>query len=108
MCTCQRTTSAVLDVEDPIQTEYNLEVSSPGLDRRLFTAEQFSRFIGEQVLIHLKVPLGKQKKIQGEIVEVIQDKIHLSVGSENIEILFDDIHKANVVLPCVNEANRHE
>lgn len=89
--------SAVLDVEDPIQTEYNLEVSSPGIDRRLFTAEQFSRFIGEQALVHLKTPLGKQKKIQGEIVEVVQDNIHLSVGSENIAITFADIHKANLV-----------
>ncbi len=89
--------SAVLDVEDPIKNEYNLEISSPGLDRVLFTAEQFSCFIGSEVLIQLRKPLGKLKKFQGEIIEVVDKEISLVAGQENIKIMFSDIHSANLV-----------
>lgn len=89
--------SAVLDVEDPIKHEYNLEVSSPGLDRLLFTAEQFSRFIGSEVLIQLRKPLGKLKKFQGEIIEVVDKEINLVAGQENIKVMFSDIRSANLV-----------
>ncbi len=43
----------LLDVEDPITVAYNLEVSSPGLDRPLFTAEHYARFVGEEVTLVL-------------------------------------------------------
>ena len=51
--TVSRQLSAVMDVEDPISSEYTLEVSSPGMDRPLFTLEQFAAFVGEQVKIRL-------------------------------------------------------
>ena len=47
-----RQVSGVMDVEDPISSEYNLEVSSPGLDRPIFTLEQFESIVGEFVDIH--------------------------------------------------------
>ena len=50
--------SGVLDVEDPIPGEYNLEVSSPGMDRPLFELSQFERYLGEQVQLKLLAPVA--------------------------------------------------
>ncbi|MEX1237590.1 MAG: ribosome maturation factor RimP, partial [Pseudomonadales bacterium] len=57
-----RQISAVMDVEDPIEAQYTLEVSSPGLDRRLFTLPQFEAFEGEQVRISLKSPYEGRRR----------------------------------------------
>jgi len=57
-----RQVSAVLDVEDPISTEYTLEVSSPGVDRPLFTAEQYASYIGEDVKLQLTMPVAGMVK----------------------------------------------
>ena len=53
-----REVSAQLDVEDPISSQYTLEVSSPGIDRPLFTPAQFQRYAGEQAKVALKLPQG--------------------------------------------------
>ena len=63
--TVSRQVSGVLDVEDPISGEYTLEVSSPGMDRPLFTLEQFARYVGEQVKIKLRVPFERRRNFQG-------------------------------------------
>ena len=57
-----RQVSAVLDVEDPIADKYNLEVSSPGLDRPLFTLNQFERYLGQEILLHLRIPVADRRK----------------------------------------------
>lgn len=60
---CERVShqvSGLLDVEDSIQGQYTLEVSSPGLDRPLFKIEHFDRFIGQQIKVRLKMPLNGQ------------------------------------------------
>ncbi len=70
---CERTSrevAALLDVEDPIPGHYVLEVSSPGLDRPLFSPEQFDRFTGEVVQITLFAPLGGRRKFKGRILGV--------------------------------------
>ncbi len=59
--------TGVLDVEDPIQGTYNLEVSSPGLDRPIFTLEQFHRHIGENVRITLNIKQDGRRKYSGRI-----------------------------------------
>ncbi len=59
---CERVShqvSGLLDVEDPIQGQYTLEVSSPGLDRPLFKREHFDRFAGQQIKLRLKLPLNE-------------------------------------------------
>ena len=53
--------SAVLDVEDPITVAYNLEVSSPGLDRPMFTAEHYVRFTGEEVALVLRMAVQNRR-----------------------------------------------
>lgn len=88
--------SAVLDVEDPIDCEYNLEVSSPGLDRPLFSAEHFSRFIGHLVQVHLHNPIGKRSKLRGKIVKVVDEAITLTVEQQEVVLMFSDIRKANL------------
>jgi ribosome maturation factor RimP len=65
-----RELSAVLDVEDPIPHGYNLEVSSPGIDRPLRTASHFRRFIGETARVALARDLDGRKRFKGTILEV--------------------------------------
>ncbi|QIW16011.1 ribosome maturation factor RimP [Pasteurellaceae bacterium RH1A] len=92
-----RQVSAIFDVEDPIADKYNLEVSSPGLDRPLFTLEHYQRFIGREVVIHLRIPMFDRRKWQGEILSVENDLISLKVENEERAFAFGNIQKANLV-----------
>lgn len=89
--------SGVLDVEDPISGEFNLEVSSPGLDRPLFTSEQFARYIGREVNVRLRVSVDNRRKFKGVIEEVEGERIHLRVEDTGMVIGPDQIEKANLV-----------
>jgi len=95
--TVSRQISAVLDVEDPIQGNYTLEVSSPGLDRPLFTVEHFIRFLGSRVSIRLRTPLESRRKISGVIKSVENDVITLAGEEKDFNVPFDVIDKANLV-----------
>ena len=92
-----RQVSAILDMEDPIGGEYTLEVSSPGLDRPLFTSEQFGRFIGSAVKVRLHHPVDGRRKLNGSIVNVSGEEIVLSVDGEGFLLQHTEIEKANVV-----------
>ena len=70
-----REVSAQLDVEDPISGNYTLEVSSPGVDRLLFTPAHFARFVGEQAKVGLKLPQDGRRRLQGRIAAVEGDTI---------------------------------
>jgi ribosome maturation factor RimP len=87
-----REVSALLDVEDPIPGEYNLEVSSPGIDRPLFGAAQFARFVGEQAKLSLRIPQEGRRRLQGRIarvegntVVIAEEKAEYAVAEANIE-----------------------
>jgi ribosome maturation factor RimP len=75
--------SAVLDVEDPISVAYSLEVSSPGLDRPLFTAAQFTQFIGEEVSLVLRIAMQNRRKWQGIIKTVDGEMITVTVEEKD-------------------------
>lgn len=92
-----RQVSAIFDVEDPIADKYNLEVSSPGLDRPLFTIEHFQRFVERDVLIHLRIPMLDRRKWQGKLVSVEGDLITLNVDGNLQAFAFGNIQKANLV-----------
>lgn len=92
-----RQVSATLDVEDPIQGEYTLEVSSPGMDRPLMTLEHFQRFVGENVALRLRIAFEGRRKFSGLLKGVEDDEIVLEIDSEEYLLPFELIDKANVV-----------
>lgn len=92
-----RQVSAVLDVEDPIADKYNLEVSSPGLDRPLFTLAQYVHYIGQDIVVHLRIPVADRRKWQGELAKIENDMITLIVDKQEQVLAFGNIQKANVV-----------
>lgn len=98
---CERAShqiSGVLDVEDPIRGQYNLEVSSPGLDRPLFTVEHYTRFLGEKVKIRLRLAINGRRKFTGRIQKVENGVITIvDDADQEFELTIDDIEKANLV-----------
>lgn len=92
-----RQVSSILDVEDPITGEYNLEVSSPGLDRPLFELEQYQEYIGAVVSLRLRVPFDGRRKFKGQLTAVEGEDVVLRVDQEEYLLPIDLIDKANVV-----------
>lgn len=88
---------AVLDVELPNMGRYRLEVSSPGLDRRLFTLEDFQRFQGATVKMRLHTPVEERRNWTGEIVDVLQDTVTIKMEDKIYTFAFENIERANVV-----------
>jgi ribosome maturation factor RimP len=80
---CERVSRAVselLDADDPIQGHYTLEVSSPGLERPLRSAEHFARFVGEDVFVELSQPSANRRRFKGRLT---------SAGPRSIEVEVD-------------------
>lgn len=92
-----REVSAQLDVEDPISSHYTLEVSSPGIDRPLFGAAQFARFVGESAKVVLRLPQDGRRRLQGEIVRVAGEDITFNVDGNEFTVRADNIEKARVI-----------
>lgn len=92
-----RQISGVMDVEDPIQVEYTLEVSSPGMDRPLFTLAQYQSFVGHQVQIRLRMAFEGRRKFQGLIKGVEGDEVVIVVDDHEYLLPFDSIEKANIM-----------
>jgi ribosome maturation factor RimP len=93
-----RQVSALLDVEDPIAGQYVLEVSSPGLDRPLFTPEHFRRFVGHEVKIVLKQAREGRRRFRGRLAGVRDDQaVVLIEDSEEHVLALSAIGKANLV-----------
>ena len=89
--------SAVMDVEDPITVPYNLEVSSPGLDRPLFTAEHYERYAGDEVTLVLRMAVQNRRKWQGIIKAVDGEMITVNVEGSDEVFALSNIQKANLV-----------
>lgn len=88
--------SGVLDVEDPIQSEYNLEVSSPGWDRPLGKLEHYERFVGERAAIQLSMAMQGRRKFTGEIAAVNGREIEMVVDGNTVAVDFDQIEKGRL------------
>jgi len=88
--------SAFLDVEDPISGPYNLEVSSPGLDRPLKSIKDFEKYRDKLVRIVTVEKIDNQNFFIGRIVGVSNNLIRLLVNKREIEIFFDNISKAKL------------
>ena len=92
-----REVAALLDVEDPIPGQYSLEVSSPGLDRPLFTVEQFDRFSGELAQVTVFAPVGGRRKFKGQILGARGDEVLLNQDGNEVVLEFGNIAKARLV-----------
>ncbi|HET6604404.1 MAG TPA: ribosome maturation factor RimP [Xanthomonadaceae bacterium] len=92
-----REVEAVLDVHDPIKGRYTLEVSSPGLDRPLFTAAQFERHLGEQVRLTLALPVDGRRRLSGRIVAVEGGTVVLAAAEGEVRIDSGVIEMARIV-----------
>ena len=94
---CQKVShqvSSVLDVEDPIPGQFNLEVSSPGMDRPLRKVADFERFTGEAVKIKLTVPtLEGQRNFTGTLKGIKDDEVILEMDGETHYLALDTIDK---------------
>ncbi|MBK46466.1 MAG: hypothetical protein CMD82_01170 [Gammaproteobacteria bacterium] len=77
-------------------SEMSIEVSSPGINRRLYILKDYENFIGEKILVKLKRAVNGKRTIKGRISKVEESLIELEVHGEVISILFENIKKANL------------
>jgi len=103
-----REVAALLDVEDPIPGHYNLEVSSPGLDRPLFTPEQYQRFAGEEARFSLFAPVEGRRKFKGTILGVEDGRVKLLMDGSEVALELSDIAKARLVPDYENIFSKRE
>ena len=92
-----REVAAQLDVDDPIRTPYQLEVSSPGLDRPLTKPSHFSRFCGEKARVELTLPLNGQRRFVGRIAGASDQGVRLATDRGETELAFNAIARARLV-----------
>ncbi len=92
-----RAISALLDVEDPLPGHYNLEVSSPGLDRKLTKIEHFQRFTGEVIKVQMRFPIQGRRRFRGRLVSSNDANIVVEVDGETHELPLATIETARLV-----------
>ncbi|MEL7311503.1 MAG: ribosome maturation factor RimP [Pseudomonadota bacterium] len=87
---------AVLDVEDPIPGEYNLEVSSPGLDRPLTAPEHFTRYQGERIKIRMQKGFVGRRRLTGLLTGFENDAVVIDVDGEQHQVPFASVEMARL------------
>ncbi|MEE8339124.1 MAG: ribosome maturation factor RimP [Xanthomonadales bacterium] len=92
-----REIAAILDVENPIPGKYQLEVSSPGLDRPLFTLEQFRQFSGEVAQISLFAPRDGRRKFKGKILGAEAGQVKMEQDGVEVTLDLGNIARARLV-----------
>ncbi|MBU6507750.1 MAG: ribosome maturation factor RimP [Alphaproteobacteria bacterium] len=93
-----QTVSALLDVADPIAESYQLEVSSPGIDRPLFRPEDYERFAGFEAKLELHQPLDGRRRFRGRLLGLDGDAVKVNLGAEIVRLPFAGIARAKLVL----------
>ncbi|EXJ16620.1 Transcription termination protein NusA [Imhoffiella purpurea] len=89
--------SGVLDVEDPLPGHYDLEISSPGLDRPLVFSEHFARFAGHRIRIRLAEKLEGRRKLDGLLQGCEDGLVVLESEGRRWEVPFESIESARLV-----------
>jgi len=89
--------SALLDVEDPVPGNYNLEVSSPGLDRKLTKKEHFQRFEGETLKVSMRFPIEGRRRFRGTLLSSDDENIVVAVDGESHSLPLSMIDTARLV-----------
>ena len=93
-----RQIGAVLDVENIIPVAYILEVSSPGMDRVLFTPDQYQAYIGDTLKIRTRTPIDERRNFKGSLIEAGETVVTIEVDKQNFEIPYESIDRARLVL----------
>ena len=93
-----RAVSAVLDVEDPIEGEYTLEVSSPGIDRPLTRLKDFDRYAGHEAKLETETPIDGRKRFKGVLAGVEDGEVLIEIPEGTIGLRFDWLADAKLVL----------
>ncbi|HVY19218.1 MAG TPA: ribosome maturation factor RimP [Bauldia sp.] len=115
--TLSRDISPALDVEDPIDAAYNLEVSSPGIDRPLVRRSDFEKWSGHEAKIELAMPLDGRKRFKGKLAGLDGDKLKLELekkskieGPELVTLPLADIGEAKLTMTdaLIRETLRNE
>ncbi|GAB4274268.1 MAG: ribosome maturation factor RimP [Coriobacteriia bacterium] len=88
--------SAALDEEPPFAGSYQLEVSSPGLDRPLFDPRDFERFAGREAVVRTVRPVDGRKRFSCTILGVEGDDVLIECDGTRLAIPFQDVAKANL------------
>lgn len=89
--------SGLLDVEDPIPGHYALEVSSPGLDRPLFKAQDYARFAGQRVKVRMHGPVQGRRNFTGRLLGLEGDNAIVEVDGEEYELPLDQVDQARLI-----------
>ncbi len=89
--------AALLDVEDPISGHYNLEISSPGVARPLFTPEQYAHFAGAEAKLTVFAPVEGRRKFKGRILSVDGETLKIEQDGAEVALNFNNIAKARLV-----------
>jgi ribosome maturation factor RimP len=92
-----RQVSALLDVEDPVPGHYVLEVSSPGLDRKLKKPAHYQRYVGDDIRIQLRFPIDGRKKFRGKLLSASEEAIEIDVDGQSHELPLATIETARLV-----------
>ena len=104
-----RQVTGVLDVEDPVQGAYNLEVSSPGLDRPLFSLPQFARYTGSEARVTLSAKLDGRRKLRGKITGTGEGHVLMQVEGNELVVAADSIESARLIPEIdINIGNKRE
>ncbi len=93
--------SGVLDVERVINQSYTLEVSSPGIDRRLFEISHYRRYIGSKVCVNCHAPIEGRRNFVGKIEAVDNRTVTLKTDASNVEIPLDGVKRARLIFESV-------
>jgi len=96
---CERVSRAVsdlLDASDPLPGQYTLEVSSPGIERPLRTAQQFAGYVGEQVFVELAKPLEGRRRFTGRLVAAGAESIEVETDGRRYALPVDGIRRAHL------------
>ena len=89
--------SALLDIEDPVADNYNLEVSSPGLNRKLTKLEHFQRFEGETLKVTMRLPIAGRRRFRGTLVSSDNENIVVEVDGESHSLPLASLDTARLV-----------
>lgn len=98
--TCSRASEVIsnrLDEIDIIETTYNLEVSSPGVERPLVKPKDFQRFIGRKVAVKTAEPIDGRRKFKGVLTEASVEGFKIESNGQTLDFKYDNLKKANLV-----------